>query len=316
MKEEHVKWLFEKFKESVELDDSFLEGKRYKYIDNGSKVLMVAHLDTVRKSKSCAHIQSDDVNYFFSPVCDDRAGVWIALHVLPALKINCDVLITTDEEMGRSTIDEFIPNKKYHWQVMFDRGYNDVVMYQYEDHDQWMNCVKKYFHTIGMGSYSCIADGGHLGCCGLNIGTYYGAHDINSKVVLEELFTTLRAFHKFYEKYKNVRFKWDQDKYDKENDWDWRHENYGYSYSSTKYDRYSMFDEDELYYEYYGMDKKEYIKQCGSPCREITQMMYDRRYSQPEKEKGGIWQGEYHNHGGQITKVEKVGDVDNQKWRS
>lgn len=184
------------------------------HLDRGSKVLAVAHMDHVWQEQFFQKVtQKGKSIYWFSPVLDDRIGVYTILDLLPLLNINVDVLLTDDEEKCQSTASSFDPKelgKDYNWIVSFDRAGNDVVTYQ-KDSSAWLTALDKTgFHT-GWGSYSCIASLDKLDCCGVNIGTGLEAgHGPGSYIKVEGYLKNLARFTFFYRKYKDQLFKEDR----------------------------------------------------------------------------------------------------------
>lgn len=145
-------------------------GLHYHYIDRGSKILAVAHLDTVQQEDSYRRAG----NKIYSPKLDDRLGVHIILDVLPKLGIDVDVLLTEGEETGESTAAFFQPSRHYNWMVEFDRAGEDVVLYQYQD-DTLVSLLQHCGFRVGEGTSSDIAYA-DIGCKGINIGIGYARH--------------------------------------------------------------------------------------------------------------------------------------------
>ncbi len=177
----------------------------YIHKDNGSNVLAVAHLDTVKQEKyfSVAHL---DKTLVFSPRLDDRLGVYTILHLLPVMGINLDILLTENEEMGASTGFHFTTEKKYNWLVEFDRHGNDIVLYDYSG-KKFAQKLKKQGFKIGIGSYTDISDLEHLGCKGFNVGvSYHNEHTLRCYFILQDYIRQISKFIRFYEKYKTLKF--------------------------------------------------------------------------------------------------------------
>lgn len=173
------------------------------HIDRGSNVLAVAHLDWVAWeddpwfSKKGRIINAGQL--------DDRLGVWTILDVLPALGINCDVLLTDSEEIGRSTATDFLPTKDYNWMFQFDRRGGDVVLYDYESESN-VALLESYGFEVGAGSFSDICWLNHMGITGFNIGTgYQREHSKDSYADLRQLMTNVGKFRTFYNDMKDIR---------------------------------------------------------------------------------------------------------------
>jgi len=105
------------------------DNRKFYFMDNEADILAVAHLDTVQQTVKFSMDKKNGLIH--SPQLDDRLGAYIILeHLLRDM--NYDVLLTIDEEKGRSTARSFNNGKKYNWMFSFDRRGTDAVMYQYE----------------------------------------------------------------------------------------------------------------------------------------------------------------------------------------
>lgn len=175
----------------------------YWYQDNGADVLAVAHLDHVQDDPTCQVINTAAGPLALSGALDDRLGAYVILELLPALGVTCDWLLTTDEEMGRSTAREFSEDfedgKQYNWVIQFDRGGTDVVMYQYET-AEYAALVEDAGARVGQGSYSDIADLDTLGCAAFNWGVgYQDYHSRRSHAWLNDTFRSVARFLRFHD---------------------------------------------------------------------------------------------------------------------
>lgn len=164
------------------------------FADRGADVLGVAHLDTVLEITPPT--VRDGV--LRSTGCDDRLGVHILAHVLQRLGINTDLLLTTDEERGRSTGDLFVPQKPYKFLAEFDRRGCDVVMYRY--HSAAAERVLNGFGMdVGRGSYSDISVMGRCECPAANFGVgYHHNHSPNAFADLYQTAGCLVRYHRFH----------------------------------------------------------------------------------------------------------------------
>lgn len=167
---------------------------RFSYIERGSNVLGVAHLDTAldkwwfQGGRHKVH----------SPALDDRLGAYVLYDLLVTQGITLDLLFTEGEEIGRSTAREFTPDKHYDWIVSFDRAGTDVVMYQYEDDDH-EEMLKAFDLRLKYGSFSDISELEHLGCKAFNIGVgYHQQHTPNCHAVLKETSQQVERFMRLY----------------------------------------------------------------------------------------------------------------------
>lgn len=182
-------------------------GERYCFLDNGSKVLAVAHLDTVQQVNhfSTAEDVGGDGQWVFCPKLDDRLGVYTLLDLLPLLGVNVDILFTENEEKGASTARDFATKKKYNWIVEFDRTGTDVVTYDYSS-KHWDKVLGKWF-TVGHGTFSDIAYLEELRAKGFNVGIgYYNEHQRHAYFVVDEYIDQLARFLGFYHSQKDHRY--------------------------------------------------------------------------------------------------------------
>lgn len=181
---------------AVSMNDKHDE--HHAFIDNGSNILAVAHMDSVAKVGK-PHLSR---RLFWSPTVDNRIGFWLITRLLPKLGVEMDVLLTDHEESCSSTSSYFkVPDgKKYNWIVQFDRMGGDVALYQYDSPE-----VRELVRDVGMvpvmGSYTCIANMDALGIKGFNWGVgYQDYHGPNARVDLYTLANNVVAFLKFYER--------------------------------------------------------------------------------------------------------------------
>lgn len=161
------------------------------YIDRGCDTLGVAHLDWVDFVP--VHFEKNKV---YCPQLDDRLGAWVLLYLLPYLDVDCDILLTDNEEIGRSTAKYFEPPREYNWMFEFDRRGTDVVMYEYDSPSNRQLLDMAGFE-VGHGSFSDISYLGHLGITGFNFGVGY--HHEHSRRCYANLIDTLNQANKFAE---------------------------------------------------------------------------------------------------------------------
>lgn len=172
---------------------------RYLHISRGASTLAVGHIDTVLNPKEYPAYVAN--GYFFSPSLDDRAGVFAILEVLPKLGVTSDVLLTTDEEKGKSTGWDYAKHVKtdhpYNFVYQFDRSGSDVVMYCYET-DELCDLLEGYGFEIGIGSFSDISYMESLQVKGFNFGIgYHNEHSPKCHLSMVEFVGMVNIAAKF-----------------------------------------------------------------------------------------------------------------------
>lgn len=186
----------------VVVSQGYAEGSTYTFMDNGSDVLGVAHLDTVQHDAHSTLIRVNKQPILLCPRLDDRLGVYIITKMLPRLGIVCDWLLTTGEEIGQSSAELFKTDKVYNWAFSFDRAGTDCVMYQFE-HKALKKLVRKAGFRVGQGSFSDLSFL-EIGCSGINFGCgYQDCHSLHAYAPLNDTFAMVDLFAAFYKKYAN-----------------------------------------------------------------------------------------------------------------
>lgn len=199
-----------------------------------SKILAVAHTDVQGLGIQPPRL-SYDRRLVNARQLDDRLGVWTLLHYLPTVLPKdqpYDILLTDNEETGRSTAMYFQPpeGKQYNWIFEFDRRGTDVVMYDYET-PELKNLLKAYGLEVGNGSYTDICMLSHLNCAGFNFGTsYHEEHTNNCWADFKKLFEQVGRFIPFYSEWYNKRLKHDHEGAEKKKNV----KLYGYNYDQKK----------------------------------------------------------------------------------
>lgn len=228
------------------------EEGRYWFKDNGSNILAVAHLDSVQEYTHFHEMKLPHKHWVFSPTLDDRLGVYIIYFVLPILRLNYDILFTTDEEIGRSTASNFKTDKQYNWIFEFDRKGDDMVMYDYETKELVEN-IEKTGWKVGRGSYTDICELQHLNCKGFNFGTgYQDYHSKDAYVDMKVLITNIQKFFIFYQKFKDIHLPHEKKERRKYTSWRSTKNDYHYGYGYGSYYGYGDYED----YESYGTQTK------------------------------------------------------------
>jgi hypothetical protein len=173
------------------------EDNRRIFIDNGSSILFVAHLDTVLPPM----FKKQTAKRLYATGLDDRLGCLLAYEL--GTELQADILLTDNEEKCRSTA-RFHTCKDYNWIVEFDRAGNDVVTYD-RDNPVFLQRLSDYW-KIGVGSYSDITDLQTKVCC-FNLGTgIKNGHYKSCSVDIKTLKKQLAKFRAFYAKYVDTKF--------------------------------------------------------------------------------------------------------------
>lgn len=180
--------------------------EQYYYKDNGSKILAVAHLDSVQRYKHFVVAEVADETIIYNAQLDDRLGAYLILDLLPRYGVKADILLTTGEESGRSTAKFFKPpeGRQYNWIFSFDRMGTDVVMYDYET-VELAKLLRESGCTVSKGSFSDIGCLYELKAAGFNFGCGY--EDYHSKlahVALSDTANMVQQFLHFYRAHRNT----------------------------------------------------------------------------------------------------------------
>lgn len=177
------------------------------YIDNGSNVLGIAHLDSVQTTKHFYMLNIDGKEYVFNAQLDDRLGAYTLLSLLPKLGITCDVLLTYGEETGKSTAQFFKPTKKYKWMFQFDRRGEDVARYMYAGEFLDERLRRAGFKDLQPGMKTDICYLESMGCSGFNVACgYEDEHSARASADMEMYTRQVEKFMAFYSKFKNLAF--------------------------------------------------------------------------------------------------------------
>ena len=192
--------------------------RTYIHLDRGRPILAVAHLDTVwhhrnQLNHAMKWEEHENSGVIYSPSLDDRLGLYMILDYLPKLGMEYDILLTLDEEIGKSTASGFKPPRDYRWIFEWDRGGEDAVIYQFQTPD-WIKALRTAGFKIGRGSVSDISYLGDLGCAAVNVGCgYHRAHTLQHYVDLSELYRQIKRFRVFWEQNNYTHFPYDGTEY-------------------------------------------------------------------------------------------------------
>jgi len=195
---------------------SFNGRATYIYVKRGANILGVAHVDTVLDFKWADMITfPDGAKIIYSPSLDDRVGVWLLLELSHFMQF--DMVFTTDEEQGASTITDWQENnseKKYNWAFQFDRGYDDIALYDFYYNREFREDVSMTTGSgVDFGSYTCVSSLNKF--CGMNIGKVFeGAHTKDCRVKSTWIENAVLKFVKFYMKKRDEKYEYKYEPYD------------------------------------------------------------------------------------------------------
>ncbi len=192
-----IEKIFKDFHRENKVLDFDDKNKRRIFIDNGAKILFIAHLDTVQKPL----IRKIKKGRIYGAGFDDRAGCYCAYELSKTLK--ADVLLCDNEESGCSSA-LYHQCKEYNWILELDRSGTDFVEYDTAPFSM-IEAAKKYFKE-GIGSFSDIAflD---TKCAAINCGIgYQHAHSKDSYIVLDDMEKQLKRIKRFYEHNKDIKY--------------------------------------------------------------------------------------------------------------
>lgn len=165
----------------------------YLYAAGSVPVLLVAHLDTVHREPVRDICYNADRTVAMSPQGiggDDRAGVWMALHILE--QVRCHVVFCEDEEIGCVGARKFVrclqlPQVNYIVE-MDRRGANDAVFYRCDNPD-FTEYVCAFGFELAYGSCSDISYiAPRIGAAAVNISCgYYCEHQRYEYIRLDQM---------------------------------------------------------------------------------------------------------------------------------
>jgi hypothetical protein len=201
-----VKKVFRKYKDyTLDRDNN---DKHRIFIDNGAKVLFVAHLDTVIKPKYIGYAKTDKGEPIVKARgLDDRLGWYVIDKLVNRHGLKADILLTDHEEIGGSTA-KYHKLKKYNWLAEFDRKGDDYVNYRMTSPD-FEKALDKHFPKSGWGSFSdvCCFRDKYYKVCAVNVGVgYHSAHFKDSYVLIDQHDTMINRFIGFYKENHSKRF--------------------------------------------------------------------------------------------------------------
>lgn len=167
----------------------------YCYHDRNAPICLVAHIDTVRRTKDKLElIQENNIirNKYGILGADDRAGVF---GLLELSHLNCNLLFTLGEETGGTgakLASEELDFKGVKLFIELDRkGCNEYVFYSHTLPKEIQKYVESYGYIENYGTYSDIAEFEEIPGINLSIG-YYNQHTNKESLHLDEMFLTIK----------------------------------------------------------------------------------------------------------------------------
>jgi len=173
----------------------------------GGKVLAVAHMDFLGTGK----VHSANKKGVVSSALDDRLGIYAAMEALPAMGVECDVLLCDDEESANSSIQSvgmgFL--NRYNWIVQLDCSGVRAVTYGYKS---MAGALRTVWSDVQYGAFSDITSVEHVcpvGAFNAGVG-YHLQHSEGCHVKMSEFLTAMGRVKTFYDMFKDVRFEEEQ----------------------------------------------------------------------------------------------------------
>lgn len=237
-----------------------VDGDGFLYAEGKIPILLVAHLDTVHKTKPTEIFYDSEQDVMWSPQGiggDDRCGVYAILKLL------CNhhpyVLFTEDEEKGCIGADKTVevlkkPNVKFIIEID-RRGSDDCVFYDCGN-QKFQEYIEKFGFEFAWGSYSdiCVLSG-EWDIASVNLSSgYYNEHTDQEYIKLRELEKTIDRVRNILDDNENAEFYDYQEKLYLSNT---KALSYNSPYNSTYFDEWGYTDDegkwhwyaDERYYD-------------------------------------------------------------------
>ena len=152
-------------------------GAGFTLLNRGGKVLGIAHIDVHPSIASYHQPMKFDGTKFWHPRLDDRLGLHALLHLLPALEIEVDLMLTENEEIGKSTggsEEAILAASKYNWMFMMDRRGVDCANYGYDEGTaEWSDALDSHGWDRTHGASSCISKMTRANVKAVNFGVGY-----------------------------------------------------------------------------------------------------------------------------------------------
>lgn len=174
------------------------------WVNRGARVLAVCHMDHL--GSGAVHTCNEQV--VVSSALDDRLGLYAAMEALPAMGVECDVLICDDEESANSSMAsigmQFL--NKYNWVVELDCSGVRAVTYGYKSMAGALGIV--YGKNVDCGAFSDITSVEHVcpvGAFNAGVG-YHNQHSERCHVKISEFITAMGKVREFYDKFGDVKF--------------------------------------------------------------------------------------------------------------
>jgi hypothetical protein len=173
------------------------------WVHRGGKVLAVAHMDFIGSGV----VHKNNHKKVVSSALDDRLGVYAAMEVLPAMGVECDVLLCDDEESANSSMQSIGMRflQKYNWIIELDCAGVQAITYNYKSMEGALSTVWDRVHR---GAFSDITSVEHvcpIGAFNAGVG-YHAQHTESCYVNIEEFLQAMSKVKKFYDMYEDVKF--------------------------------------------------------------------------------------------------------------
>lgn len=173
------------------------------WINRGARILAVAHIDHL--GSGIVHTANERV--VVSSALDDRLGVYAAIEALPAMGVECDVLLCDDEESANSTMQSIGMRflQRYNWIVELDCAGVQAITYDYRSMKGVLGTVWPNVNRGAFSDITSVETVSPVGAFNAGVG-YHMQHTENCYVKLTEFITAMCKVKKFYDMFKDIKF--------------------------------------------------------------------------------------------------------------
>lgn len=185
-------------------------------IDNNADILGVAYIGE-EYPEEVFFSKNKKVGQVWSPVLRQRLGAHILINELPALGVEADILIVSDNSLGSSNADVFFGATEYNWMFSFDLPKTGVALYEYENDHLVAELQSRGFVVRDDPEYAAIEDLWFMGVAGFNFGNGILGEGKFANLLIRLAEKQMHRFVRFYRALAGQMFEYDPaDQFDNE----------------------------------------------------------------------------------------------------